>query len=346
MMNDFVTNHFSNNAICEICGAHISFPDFMNGKDQVCRSFECQRIISQKATMPPLVFESHLRFQRKLETERREKEAALKKYRDEAAEREADENQRILKLVSGRHTALSTKNIHLVVIPTGMSRSIPLDEERIEKYRQHLEEIVQTARNQVDSTNVDIGQDFEAYERRISVDEKLDGNPYLRTISDQLCGMCKGGCCTSGGDHAYLSAFTIRRYFDANPGLSDSDMQDLYLSNISSESIAGACINQTTSGCSLPKELRSDICSAFYCDSLKSFQNELFVEDEPGTVLAIQRAGTCFNAYGPGVCNDIVSVALVDEKDIQMQDVSMENIRDDQQEVVECEASINKFARE
>lgn len=285
--------------------------------------------------MPSLVFESHLRFQRKLEIERRAKEAALKKFRDEAKEREAKENQRILQFILDKHAELSDTNTHLVVIPTGMSRLAPLEKERIERYRTHLVDIIQTARNQVDSSNVDVGQDFDAYERRIKVDEKLDNSPFLRSISDQLCCMCKGGCCTSGGDHAYLSAFTIRRYLDANPDVSDMEMQDLYLSNIGSESIAGACINQTTSGCALPKELRSDICSAFYCDSLKSYQNELFVENEPGVVLAIQRAGTCFNAYGTGLRNDVVNVALIGEKDIQMQDVPLKNIRDEQEELVE-----------
>lgn len=338
MINDVVMNPHSKESICEICGAVISFPDFLHAKDQgglVCRSFECQRIMSQKASMPSLVFESHLRFQQKLEMERRAKEAAIKKFRDEAQEREVAENQRILKYVLSTHDKLLEKSTHLVVIPTGMSRLVPLEEERIEKYRRHLMDIIQTARNQVDSSNVDVGQDFEAYERRLKVDEKLDKNPFLRSISDELCCMCKGGCCTSGGDHAYLSAFTIRRYLDANPDLSDADMQDIYLSNISSESIAGACINQTTSGCALPKELRSDICSAFYCDSLKSYQDEHLAEDEPGVVLAIQRAGTCFNAYGAGVCNDVVNVSLVGEKDIQCLYVPLENIKEDQEAVVE-----------
>lgn len=124
--------------------------------------------------------------------------------------------------------------------------------------------------------------------------------------------MCKGGCCASGKEHAYLSVFSIRRYMDDSPGQSTAEIIDLYLSKVSSETIKNSCINHTSTGCALPRHLRSDICNGYYCNSLKSYQEKMAGRENSIAVLAIQRSSTYWNRFEPEVHNEIIGVALIE----------------------------------
>ncbi len=331
MMNGHITAPYSNDLKCEVCGAAITYPESLQLQVLgylVCQSFDCRRIMSQKSSMIPSLFKSHLQFQREIYNERREKEAAKKIYIEEAWAREGQENQTILQFILDKNSELSENNTHVLVIPTGLSRLVSLSKERVKNYTEHLKSIINQAMEYTDSSKVEFDQHHDIHEKLLEVEQRFMENPVLLTISDRICGMCKGGCCTSGREHAYLSAITIKRNLDIDPSLTATDILDLYLSNISSETIDGACINQTKTGCALPKELRSDICNSFYCDSLKSYQMNLADEEDPGMLLAIQRASTCWNTIGPDVSNEVVNIALVQEKDIRFQNISMEYIKE------------------
>jgi len=331
MINEHITAPYSNDLKCEVCDTAISYPASLLLKDLgylVCQSFDCRRIMSQKPSMTPSLFESHLQFQKKLYNDRREKEAAKKKFIEEASVKERGENQRILQFILNNNPELSENNPHVLAIPTGLSRLVPLSEDRVKNYIEHLNKIINQAVEHTDCSEVEFAQYHDVHEKLMVVEQRFMENPVLRTISDRICGMCKGGCCTSGREHAYLSAITIKRQLDINPDLSATDILDRYLSNISSETIDGTCINQTKTGCALPKELRSDNCNGFYCDSLKSYQKNLEDEENPGIVLAIQRAGTCWKTLDTDVSNEVVNVALIEEKGIRFQDVSMETIKE------------------
>jgi len=327
MINDKVAVQYANDLKCEVCGAAISFPESLKLKDKdylVCQSFDCQRIMDQKSSMPPLLFKAHLQSQRKFHDERMQKEETKLKYIKETEERECRENQTILQIVLDNKPHLSKDNTPVLTLPKGLSRLVSLSEQRRNNYAEHLDKIIRQAIGNMESSEVEIDQHLDIREKLQNVEQQFKENPALRTISDNLCTMCKGGCCTSGRDHAYLSAITIRRYLDTNPDLSAEDLLTNYISHLASETIDGACINQTIRGCSLPKELRSDICNYFYCDSLKSYQDNMRNEEQLGTVLAIQRAGSCWNWFGPEVGNEVTDVALVEENDIEYQEISME----------------------
>ena len=317
--------HFSNDLKCEVCNAAISFPESIQLKDLgylVCKSFDCRKIMSQKSTMTSSLFQSHLNFQRNQYNVRLAEEAAKKKYVEETKEREEKENQRILQFILDNDEGitcshnLSKNNIHVVEIPSGLSRPIPLSEDRIGIYKTHLNQIISQAFEKIESLEDEAVKHQKVIKKFIKTEKRFTEYPLLRTLSDKLCTMCKGGCCTSGADHAYLSSVTIQRLLNSDPGLSDTDISNLYLPTIASETMAGACINQTGTGCALPKELRSDICNSFYCESLKSFQFGPAVEESTVFVAAIQRSGTCWNSCGFEVCNDVVNVVLFDENGV------------------------------
>ena len=313
-------NHsFSNNQKCEVCDARLSHAELLQLKDLdyvVCQSFDCRHIMEKKSKTPPLVFQSLIQSQRQQVKERKAKDAARKKHIEEASERENDENLHIYRSILSSNPDLSENEVDLLAIPSGLSRLIPLSSDRIDAYSEHLENIITEAYEYLENPDIEIDHHLDTHEKMNAVEDKLANNIKVRNICDHMCGMCKGGCCTSGKNSAYLSAINIVRYVKTNPDITATEMLKLYLSKIPEKSIAGACINQTENGCALPKALRSDTCSSFYCESLRIFQ-ENKTDKTLDNVLAIQRSGTCWNRFGSGVENKIVDIALVSENGVQ-----------------------------
>ena len=112
---------------------------------------------------------------------------------------------------------------------------------------------------------------------------------------------------------------------DKHPEISTEDLLNAYLSWISAATVEDSCINQTASGCALPRELRSDICNGFYCDPVKLYQKKLSGKNELGVVLAIQRSSTYWNRFDLGVNNEIVQTALIQEDALQILNVDNES---------------------
>ncbi|NOQ12926.1 MAG: hypothetical protein GQ583_00390 [Methyloprofundus sp.] len=273
--------------------------------------------MSQKNKLSPALFAFHLDRNKKIIHERRAKDAAAIKYREDIELKESLENQKILQSILSENPHLVAKNIHTLTIPSGLSRSIPITEERLEIYSKHLKSIISKAACFADAAKVTdeiFEQNYENHDRVLKVEQLFANQPLLKSMSNQLCALCKGGCCPVGGDHAYLSVVTMRCYLDTHPDLSEQDVLDLYLSKISTKSIAGACINQTREGCVLPREMRSDVCNGFYCAPLKSYHKEYLIKGEKTEVLAIQRSHTHWNRFDPDEENEVVNVVLLGDK--------------------------------
>ena len=321
MTNSLTAHPASHQTTCEICGNTIHHPDTLLIADPaypICRSFECRNMLRQKSSMTPALFKTQIEFKRKINAERLAREAIQKKRVEEVTLKERDEHRHILQTVLQNNPELTKNNIHLLVIPSGLSRLVPPSTERLSDYTQHLNNIIRKAAEHTDASDVVHDQHYIAHERLHKLEQTFAENPALHTISDRLCTMCRGGCCASGKDHAYLSVITMRRYMDKHPALTHDDIRDLYLSHVATETIDDACINQTATGCRLPRELRSDICNEYYCDPIKSYQKKQTGKTDMDIVLAIQRANTHWNRFDLNVCNDITNVALVDETKTQM----------------------------
>lgn len=322
MTNEYMVTQYSNQLKCEVCGISINSAEYFlneNSEFTVCSSLDCKRIISQKASTPPDIFKSYVEQIR----DRREKEAAKKIHIEKVKSREAQENQRIFKSVLGGRPELSENNTHVLSISSGFSDVAPPSNKRVKRYIKHLKNIISKASEYANASQLRVDQYSIAHKSLAKVEHRFAENPVLRTMSDKLCAICKGSCCAAGKEHAFLSVFTIRRLMDANPKLTAEDVLNLYLSHIQSETIENGCINQTKTGCSLPRELRADNCNAFYCQPIKSYQQKQAGKKEIDVVLAIQRSIPYFLRYEEDQSNNIVNIALVTEKDLQYVDVSL-----------------------
>jgi len=125
----------------------------------------------------------------------------------------------------------------------------------------------------------------------------VDAGPLVRAA----CAACRGSCCGSGGDHAFLYPDHFRRYLRAQPQKSREAILAEYLSRLPSASVADSCVYHTESGCALPRELRSNLCNTFRCGDLSEL---LDAPSSPGVpVLAF-----CFRDRR----TDLVRTAILD----------------------------------
>jgi hypothetical protein len=303
--------------VCAVCGEVLAAGDVMLGRRLgrlVCRRADCQLLMARLAGMPVTARESHFVIHRSMIRSRREREALAAQRAAAVVEAEARVDRQILDDV--RRTKGSVGHIAVLPIPTGLSTVAPLSPERRERYRRHLQRTIAEA---IDASEGGVSRDREDLERRraIASERFLHERPTLDARCRQACNLCKGGCCSGGGDHAFVSTVTIRRLLDADPSLTAEDILRTYLSYVPARSIGGACVNQTATGCALPREWRSDTCNAFFCGGLQALQKDWDEARPPDAVLVIRRAHTNGSRFAAGTANPVVEVVWVDEDGVR-----------------------------
>lgn len=98
----------------------------------------------------------------------------------------------------------------------------------------------------------------------------------LQAASGNACACCQGSCCRGGAyTQAYLGVETLQRYRASHPAQGPNQILAAYLGFIGKETYEGSCVYQQVDGCSLPRELRADICNTFYCSGLQSFRSKV-----------------------------------------------------------------------
>ena len=70
------------------------------------------------------------------------------------------------------------------------------------------------------------------------------------------------------------------RYLQEFPTHDDETIVAQYLSYIAPRTLTMGCVYQHEHGCTLPRELRADICNRFYCSHLNMIRNE-YAAGEP-----------------------------------------------------------------
>ncbi|AUM11138.1 hypothetical protein Kalk_01235 [Ketobacter alkanivorans] len=313
MVNFNISNQPSGQtAQCEVCCCEITHQTDFNHASTVCQNFECKQLYNQRFTMNPTLYKPHFEFRKKLILERKAKEEHDKRHADSIDAHEALDNQKILDAYINTDKSIPPEQIKLVMIPTGLAHTVPLSSARKAQYQKHLEETIEEAVQYSNADDAVRDQHYDAHERLKQQDEFLQSHPHISAASDTLCGLCKGGCCSTGGDHGFISAVTIRRLMDKDPDLTAQSILNSYLSHIPDHSIDHSCINQTESGCALPKAMRSDVCNVYFCDEVKSHQTRMAENDsEKGVTLVIQRSNTNWNRYEAIDFNKVVSITLI-----------------------------------
>lgn len=92
-------------------------------------------------------------------------------------------------------------------------------------------------------------------------------------LVQSVCTGCRGSCCRSGGDYAYLTEETLARVFQDHPEWTIAQVVEAYVTRLPAESIVDSCIYHSATGCGLPRELRSETCNRYLCGKLRNLRD-------------------------------------------------------------------------
>ena len=280
---------------CIVCGTAIR--SLAAGADAVCESVHCRMLMTRRANISPDAFRFLIEVRRRQRREQSRRAEAERLRLAERSAREALEHESIRDAVN-REERLHASSYPLLVLPSGPEGLEQLSQQRRQRYREHLDAIIAEA--------VSGGADDAATSR----DKSIADDP-AAPLAAQLCTLCRGGCCSIGGDKAFLTAATIRRFMRLHPELQPDRVSDEYLDRLGVRTIGGSCINHTDTGCSLPREMRSDTCNDYFCRAMRGWQARCESGERPHGAFVIQRRADNWNKERSDVANDVVGISVV-----------------------------------
>jgi hypothetical protein len=195
-------------------------------------------------------------------------EQERKAHNREAAEKAARQ------LIAERPNSAS---IPLAVIPYWEPRLTHLAEGRRRAFRDRLMQMLSEATANRELTPDDY--------------EEPPTTPEVQSFLGRVCAFCQGSCCQSGGNHAYITPDTLRRYMAANPHLRPREVLENYLDRLANRTNQNSCIYHGPQGCFLPRDMRSDTCNRWFCIGANRLRNEIGAEAPAETVLAREADG-------------------------------------------------------
>jgi hypothetical protein len=277
---------------CFICGVEVGLHvSLAAGADVVCESPHCRMPMLRRAHVSPEAFRLLLEVHRR---QRREQQRLAERNAREALEHES------IREAVNRQEWLPASHYPLVVLPAAPHGLALLSRERRQRYREHLDEIIAEAVAGEDN-------DVEA------VPALADTAADLIPLAGPLCALCRGGCCSMGGEKAYLDPATMRRFMRLRPEVPADRVAEEYLDRLPDQTVAGSCVNHTATGCSLSREMRADTCNAYYCTSLRGWQARCASGETPLGAFVIQRGQNSWNTDRTDVAHDVLSTSVVTE---------------------------------
>jgi predicted nucleic acid-binding Zn ribbon protein len=264
-----------------------------------CSTVACRMVVARRSQMDEAGFKHFLQLQARLTMER----ATNMVVAHARANAEARENAAAWSGLRSKAGKAGSEPLRLLV-PSGPARALRLSQRRRAKYRAHLLKLLREV------AALDVAPAL------ASVAGEGQGAAMAAAPSampGQLCGLCRGGCCTHGGEHAYLTAATLRRVKAQQGCLSDEDVVDAYLARLPARSQARSCINHTSRGCALPMAMRSDTCNAYACEALARLQHQQRSAAAPHVVLVVRRRQDNWRRIDGDGDNDITARAVLTE---------------------------------
>jgi hypothetical protein len=248
-------------------------------------------VVGRRADLGEAGFRHYLR----IHVQQRQEQAALAAAAAARAQAEAAENAAAWTLLRARLPASRVEQPLHLLLPSGPRHARRLAIVRRSRYRDYLQDIVAEA-----AAGAPQGGE-------------LATPAATSSMPGQLCGLCGGGCCTRGGDHAYLNASSVRRFMDAQPQMSREDVVAAYIDRIPPATQSGSCINHTRDGCSLPREMRSDTCNRYACESLARLQAAQREENAVQVVLVVRRKQDQWLRTDPRLDNTVTGGGVLRE---------------------------------
>lgn len=178
----------------------------------------------------------------------------------------------------------------MAVLPRNTDRPSALPAERRHAFEEHLRSSLAAARARLAAGEVPGPTLSESLP--VLGDDRTDAE---RDAEHQLlgagCATCRGRCCRQGGNHAFNDAFTMMRYLERFPTHDDETIVAKYLSYLAPRTLTHGCVFQHEKGCTLPRDLRADLCNRFYCGSISMIRNQFAAGEPVRAYFAHERSG-------------------------------------------------------
>lgn len=95
-----------------------------------------------------------------------------------------------------------------------------------------------------------------------------DGSTPLAALLGAACATCRGECCTGGTDHAHLDVDSLARVRTAHAWESAEHVVAAYVAHLPRVHYQHSCVYHGVLGCTLPRDMRADICNRHLCGAL------------------------------------------------------------------------------
>ena len=105
------------------------------------------------------------------------------------------------------------------------------------------------------------------------------------SVLNTACANCQGHCCNRGGTRAFLDEKTIARFMNRSHA-NREDVIRAYVRRLPQQSYRDSCVFHSSSGCSLPRDMRSDTCENFICGGLTELTARIELDGEARFFLA------------------------------------------------------------
>jgi len=283
-------------ASCIVCGdnaLHLRL-----GEEPVCARPECRFVAGEKGKMPAFAYARFFAEQSRHIREHDRQVTARQKKISLAREKEDAETFVIWQETTAKIEGYRAERHPLLAVPHNPRKLTNLPERRQRAFRDKLNTLISSV---MESPNA-------VYTGQVQPDPPHEAAKLL----GGACALCKGACCLIGGDHAFLRELTIVRVMQAAPSLRPRHILDLYLSHLGKKTYENACVYQGEKGCVLPSELRSNVCSDYYCPPLQQFKREFDGDGKPEGALVVVRAREHWT-FPDGVDNGIAGAFLLTE---------------------------------
>lgn len=172
-------------------------------------------------------------------------------------------------------------DVLLAIVPSYENRIVNLPERRRRRFRDHLTSCITEA--------MVSGPPAKASGDGITAEHYGADLPDLA----KACATCRGFCCRTGGDRAWIDANTVRRFMAGSPTLRPRDVLRVYLAHVPLRTFRYSCVYHGEQGCALPRVMRADICNTFECAGLQQLRRDLTVERprNPAALLVVAGRG-------------------------------------------------------
>ena len=159
------------------------------------------------------------------------------------------------------------RTAHVVHVPGGDTHLGPVPAEQVDALREHLAGLT---RNLTGGAAQPPAQRVPAPQPRPRPAEADGPNATSALPSPaQVCGACGGHCCRLAREHhAFLDKNTMRRLLAARPDLAAGELPGLYLAHLPQRHVEDSCAFHGEAGCTLPREMRADLCNHYACEGL------------------------------------------------------------------------------